>query len=74
MRRHSTSRGPSGGPRPALLGDGLVPVESALGRHADPGRALTFPEDHQWVGDNVGHLDLLSRPKVYEVVRSWLSG
>ena len=64
---------PKGGSDPALLGDGLVPVDSALGRHPDPSRALAFPEDHQWIGDNVGHLDLLSRPEIYEVARSWLS-
>ncbi len=31
------------------LGDGLVPVASALGRHKDRARALEFPADRQWV-------------------------
>ena len=30
--------------------DGLVPVESALGRHQDPELTLDFPPDRQWVG------------------------
>ena len=32
-----------GGLKDRLLGDGLVPVASALGRHKDPARALKFP-------------------------------
>ena len=33
-----------------LIGDGLVPLYSALGRHKDPSRTLLFPQDHQWIG------------------------
>ncbi len=44
-----------------LLGDGLVPLESALGHHANPLRAVPFPADHQWVGVDMNHLDLLDR-------------
>jgi hypothetical protein len=43
----------------AVLGDGLVPVNSALGRQRDPRRALAFPEARQWVAWGVGHMDLL---------------
>ena len=46
-----------------LLGDGLVPQDSAMGCHADPARALGFREDRQWVGYGMSHLDLLSRPQ-----------
>jgi pimeloyl-ACP methyl ester carboxylesterase len=60
-------------PGEKLLGDGLVPVDSALGRHARPELTLSFPEDHQWIGFGTGHLDLLNRPEVYETIRSWLS-
>lgn len=56
-----------------LLGDGLVPLDSALGHHRDPSRCLAFPPGHQWVGHGVGHLDLLCDPAVYEQLRSWLS-
>ena len=61
------------GLRGRLLGDGLVPIGSALGVHADPGFALAFPESRQWTAQGMNHLDLLSRPDGYERVRSWLS-
>ncbi len=54
-----------------LVGDGLVPVDSALGRHKDPGRTLLFPEQHQWVGFETGHLKLLGDPEVYAQLRKW---
>jgi pimeloyl-ACP methyl ester carboxylesterase len=53
-------------------GDGLVSVDSALGRHARPELALAFPEAHQWIAFGTGHLDLLARPEVYETIRGWL--
>jgi len=54
-----------------LVGDGLVPLNSALGRHADRGRSLEFPTTHQWVGYQMGHLELLHRPEVYAQLRAW---
>ncbi len=56
------------------FGDGLVPTDSALGRHDASHLTLAFPEAHQWLGHGIGHLDLLSRPEVYAAIRSWLSG
>jgi hypothetical protein len=56
-----------------LLGDGLVPLSSALGRHEDSERSLAFPESRQWVGTGMNHLDLLSRPEVYDRIRTWLA-
>ena len=56
-----------------LLGDGLVPVNSALGRHPDPNRILGFPPDRQWVGYGMNHMDLLDRPEVYAQLRQWLA-
>jgi hypothetical protein len=62
------------GPGPGeLLGDGLVPLDSALGRHPDPLRALAFPRERCFVGRGTGHLDLLDRPEVYERLRGWLA-
>lgn len=58
--------------RGRLLGDGLLPVDSALGRHDDPGHNLSFPPSHQWVAFGVHHLDLLNRVEVYEHIRAWL--
>lgn len=56
----------------SVLGDGLVPVGSALGRHPDPERSLRFPVEHQWVGSGMHHLDLLHHQDVYAVLRRWL--
>ncbi|MGZ5892269.1 MAG: PGAP1-like alpha/beta domain-containing protein [Caldimonas sp.] len=54
------------------LGDGLVPLDSALGRHRDPARALHFPKDRQWVGYDMSHLALLGRLDVYDMLLEWL--
>ncbi len=56
-----------------LVGDGLVPLNSALGRHAHRERSLRFPKARQWVGYEMGHLELLHRPEVYAQLRSWLA-
>jgi pimeloyl-ACP methyl ester carboxylesterase len=56
-----------------LIGDGIVPLASALGRHEDPRLALTFPESRQWIGYEMNHLDLLSRREVYERISRWLA-
>ena len=61
------------GSRARSLGDGLVPLASALGRHRDPARALHFAKDRQWIGHDMGHLDLLSHPEVYARLREWLA-
>ena len=55
-----------------LLGDGLVPLRSALGQDKDPGRSLAIPESHQWIGYGMHHLDLLDSPEVSEQLRKWL--
>ena len=55
-----------------LLGDGLVPLDSALGRHADPARSFEIPPERQWVGREMGHLELLRRPEVYAQIGRWL--
>ena len=57
----------------AAFGDGLVPVDSALGRHARAEMTLAFPETRRWIAYGAGHLDLLDRPEVYEKLRGWLS-
>ncbi len=55
-----------------LLGDGLVPVSSALGQHKESRRALPIPESRQWIGRSMSHFDLLSRQDVYEQIAYWL--
>ena len=55
-----------------LLGDGLVPVASALGKHRLARRSLKFLPEHQRVFERVGHLQLLSDAAVFEQLRDWL--
>jgi pimeloyl-ACP methyl ester carboxylesterase len=55
-----------------LVGDGIVPLNSALGRHADPRLALKFEPSRQWVAYGTTHLDLLSSQAVYARIRGWL--
>jgi pimeloyl-ACP methyl ester carboxylesterase len=55
-----------------LIGDGLVPLDSALGRHEDRDRALGIPKAHRWIGYQMGHLELLRRSEVYAQLRAWL--
>lgn len=56
-----------------VLGDGLVPLESALGSHRQAERRLNFPPEQQWVAYETGHMDLLSSPDVYAQMRAWLA-
>jgi pimeloyl-ACP methyl ester carboxylesterase len=55
-----------------VLGDGLVPVASALGKHHEPNRRLNFAADRQAVVHDTGHLDLLSNAEVFGLLRQWL--
>lgn len=55
-----------------LIGDGLVPVDSALGRSRDPLRDLGLPEDRRWIAYATSHTELLGRPEVYAQLRGWL--
>ncbi len=54
-----------------LRSDGIVPVASALGRHARDDMTLKFPLEHQWVALGTGHVELLSSQSVYERLRGW---
>lgn len=55
-----------------LIGDGLVPVNSALGKSKDPARTLQIPENHQWIGYETGHMALLGSADVYRQLHDWL--
>jgi pimeloyl-ACP methyl ester carboxylesterase len=68
----ATLAGSSDGTRARWIGDGLVPVPSALGQHADPGQSLQLPPDQRHVFRGLGHMDLLIHPLVYERIRSWI--
>ena len=62
-----------GDPTDVILGDGLVPLDSALGRHRDPARRLDFDDDHQRVFRGIGHLDLIWSDEVYDQLGLWLA-
>jgi hypothetical protein len=55
------------------IGDGLVSVDSALGRYKDPSLTLAFAARNQWIGYGLDHWDLLDHPTVYRRMRSWLA-
>jgi len=57
--------------RGSLVGDGLVPVSSALGLHQHSHRSLRFPKSRQWIGYGMNHLDLLSRAEVSDQLVRW---
>jgi pimeloyl-ACP methyl ester carboxylesterase len=55
-----------------LIGDGLVPIDSALGIHNDSLRSLPFPPSHKWIDYRMGHLDLLSRADVFQKIKAFV--
>jgi len=70
----AASLGPAAGSLKAkLLGDGLVPVASALGRDDEPDRRLAFAADRQAVVHETNHLDLLASTEVFGLLRQWLA-
>jgi pimeloyl-ACP methyl ester carboxylesterase len=56
-----------------LIGDGLVPLDSALGRHENKAFNLHFPVERQWVGRDINHMQLLSNTEVYRAIKNWLA-
>ena len=55
------------------VGDGLVPVRSALGQHEDVARALPIPLSRQYIAYSTDHFQLLSNPAVYRQLVAWLA-
>lgn len=55
-----------------VLGDGLVPLQSALGQHEDPGRTLQFAKESKWVAYRTNHMQLLHSPAVTAQLLHWL--
>lgn len=54
------------------IGDGLVPLASALGQHPDPRRQLLIPDHHQLIVPSTTHLGLLHNPQVHATIETWL--
>ena len=63
----------AGGLKERMLGDGLVPVESALGLHAGPGSGPLFSPSHRAIAYGVGHLALIDSKRVYRRLQRWLA-
>ncbi|MFN2376112.1 MAG: lipase family alpha/beta hydrolase [Candidatus Binatia bacterium] len=59
--------------RDRFVGDGLVPVASALGHHPDPSRRLAIDEARQHVLAGAHHMDLLGHPVAWAHLSNWLS-
>jgi hypothetical protein len=54
------------------IGDGLVPVHSALGQHRDAGLALGAPQLQRAHLAPLGHIALMGDARTCEVLRAWL--
>jgi pimeloyl-ACP methyl ester carboxylesterase len=61
------------GTRARWIGDGLVPVQSALGEDEDPRRMLRLPAGRRHVFTSLGHMDLLVDARVLARLREWIS-
>ncbi|WP_035758145.1 alpha/beta hydrolase [Hugenholtzia roseola] len=58
---------------PEWVGDGLVPLGSALGKHQDEKWQLYFPAHRQYTLKGINHLQLLASQAVYQKLDEWLS-
>ncbi len=56
-----------------LIGDGLVTVDSALGHSKNLELTLSIPDSQQWIGQGMGHWDLLSHADVYQQIKNYIS-
>jgi pimeloyl-ACP methyl ester carboxylesterase len=56
--------------RSQVIGDGLVPVKSALAIVDD---TSAFPSSRRWVAHETNHMQLLSAPHVYSKLKAWLA-
>ena len=55
-----------------LIGDGMVPLNSALGKHGEAERTLAFLPSFQSVFYGTNHMELLHKPEVINQVVEWL--
>ena len=68
----ATTGAERGDVRDRLVGDGLVPVASALGHHADPRRQLSFVPSRCHVVYQAHHMDLMGHPEIQQHLSNWL--
>lgn len=62
-----------GGKADHAIGDGLVAVDSALGRHARSTLDLRFPASHTFIARGAHHFELLGSAAVDRKLRQWLA-
>ena len=63
----------AGGVRDQTVGDGLVPLDSALGHHPAPALDLGVPTERTAVFPRMHHFALLRSPQVTERLIEWLT-
>jgi hypothetical protein len=68
----ATTGASAGDLKDKLIGDGLVPLASALGKHRLARRTLKLPDGHQQVFARTNHMQLLSSAAVGEQLARWL--
>lgn len=56
-----------------VIGDGLVPLPSALGQHDDPAHQLAFAKGNQAIVYRTNHMEMLHSPEVVGHVLRWLA-
>jgi hypothetical protein len=56
-----------------LVGDGLVPLHSALGHHENADRQLHFASAQELIVYRTSHMQLLSSPQVTKQLLQWLA-
>lgn len=69
----ATTAGQRGTLAERLLGDGLVPIPSALGQHPQARHQLSFAKHAQRIVYRVNHWGLLTDPRVARQLRDWLA-
>lgn len=57
----------------SLIGDGLVSIDSALGRHKDSKKVIHFSANKQFIFNQINHMDLLSNHAVYSQIETILN-
>lgn len=55
-----------------MIGDGLVPLRSALGLHDEARHQLAFLPDHIMIAYRTSHMALLGSPQVARHLLHWL--